>query len=114
MCTGLEPVFLGMGASAGTAAALATATGAVGAGALASKVLTPKMPQINIPKPEAPPKETKSQAAKQPDRTASVVANAAAASPGGALSGNSATFLTGPSGIDPALLNLGKNTLLGQ
>lgn len=117
MCTGIEPIFLGMGASAGTAAALATATGAVGAGLAAkqaAKALTPKMPDIKVPKPEAPPAESKSQAAKQPDRAAAVAANIAAAGPGGALSGNSATFLTGPSGVDPSTLNLGKNKLLGQ
>ena len=38
-------------------------------------------------------------------------ANDAGATPGGA--GNS-TLLTGPGGVDPSALTLGKNTLLGQ
>ena len=62
-----------------------------------------------VPKPEPPP-----QPVKQPKREAAVASNAAAAAPGGALAGNSSTFLTGPSGIDPSTLNLGRNSLLGQ
>lgn len=30
------------------------------------------------------------------------------------MSGNSSTFLTGPAGIDPSTLNLGRNTLFGR
>jgi hypothetical protein len=80
-------------------------------GAALSTVMAPKMPTPQIPDAVKPPA---SQATKAPERAASVTANAAAASPGGALGGNSSTFLTGPSGIDPSMLNLGKNKLLGQ
>lgn len=92
MCTGLEPMLLG---AAGAAAA--------------SSLLAPKTPSVEIPQPTKPP-----QASKAPDRAATVATNKAAAGPGGAMSGNSGTFLTGASGIDPSSLNLGKNTLLGQ
>jgi hypothetical protein len=106
MCTGLEPLF----AFAGSAApALATGVGALGAGALAGQVLKPSVPAPapqTVTKPPAP--------VKKPERPAAVQANAAAAGPGGAMSGNSSTFLTGPSGIDPSALNLGMNTLLGR
>lgn len=54
------------------------------------------------------------QAAKTADRTKALTTNMAAMGPGGALAGNSGTFLTGPSGIASDSLNLGKNTLLGQ
>lgn len=103
---GIEAALLSLGASAGTAAAAslgATALGGIGA----AKALTAKAPSVNIPAPEKPP-----QASKAPDRTAAAAANASTA--GGAMRGNSSTFLTGPSGIDPQTLNLGKNTLLGQ
>jgi hypothetical protein len=62
-----------------------------------------------VQKPEPPP-----QASKQPKREAAVTANAAAAGMGGAMAGNSSTFLTGPQGVDPSTLNLGRNSLLGQ
>lgn len=55
-------------------------------------------------KPDAKP-----QASKTPDRPAMSAANAAMGA-----KGNSGTFLTGPSGVDPSTLNLGKNTLLGE
>lgn len=45
---------------------------------------------------------------KRPDTAAMI--DAAAQS---ARSGNSGTMLTGPQGVDPGLLTLGKNTLLG-
>jgi len=50
------------------------------------------------------------QAAQQPDQRAQRVA-AAAAGPSGAPAG---TMLTGTAGVANDLLNLGKNTLLGQ
>lgn len=46
--------------------------------------------------------------AKKPDVGAMLSANQAAAKAGG-----SGTMLTGPTGVDPASLQLGKNTLLG-
>lgn len=45
---------------------------------------------------------------KAPDSAALLSANIA-----GANGGNSSTMLTGTAGIDPSLLQLGKNTLLG-
>lgn len=85
------------------------------AGMAMATAMAPKMPNIKVPDPVKPPDPiAKSQSAKAPDRAASANANAAAAAPGGALSGNSGTFLTGPTGIDPSTLNLGKNVLLGE
>ena len=46
--------------------------------------------------------------AKTPDVAAMMAANALAGS-----SGQSGTMLTGPGGVDPSLLTLGKSTLLG-
>jgi uncharacterized protein HemX len=42
-----------------------------------------------------------------------VQASQAGAGQGGGAPGVAQTFLTGASGVDPSLLNLGKNTLLG-
>lgn len=92
MCTGMEA--LAIGAMAGTTA---------------SSLMAPDMPTPVIPKPTEPPK-----AAKAPERASSAFNNRAAAGPGGAMSGNSGTFLTGPSGVDASALTLGRNTLLGQ
>jgi hypothetical protein len=109
MCTGLEPLFLAGGATAASAATMATMTGVMGAGMLAGKIMQPKLPKIE------PIKESdRPQASKEPDRAGIAAKNAAAAAPGGSMAGNSGTFLTGPSGIDPSTLNLGKNTLLGE
>lgn len=47
--------------------------------------------------------------AKRPDTGAMLSANEQAAK-----AGNAGTMLTGPMGIDPAALQLGKNTLLGS
>lgn len=109
MCTGLEPLLLGLGASSASVGALATGLGAAGVGILGShiaKQLAPKTP--TIPTPEKPP-----QATKAPDRTAMLAANASAAMPG-AMRGNSSTFLSGTGGIEMSTLNLGRNTLLGS
>lgn len=95
--------------SASTVAMMGAA--AVGGMALSS-AMSPKMPTPQVPDPVKPPQA--SQASKAPDRAPMVAANKAAAGPGGALSGNIGTFLTGPAGIDPSTLNLGKNVLLGQ
>lgn len=81
--------------------------GVVGGMALTGAFKKPKMPAMQAP--EKPP-----QATKAPDRRGAASANAAAAMPGGAMAGNSGTFLTGAEGIDPTGLNLGKNTLLGE
>lgn len=52
----------------------------------------------------APPQ---SQASRQPDQSAARSAGARMAG------GTSSTMLTGPGGVQPNLLNIGKNTLLG-
>lgn len=62
------------------------------------------------PKPQglaAPP-----QGSKAPDAS-SILAGVSAQGQGGGSAGVAQTFLTGPGGIDPALLKLGKTTLLG-
>lgn len=83
--------------------------GALASAASSVKSLTTKSPKATVPEPEKPP-----QATKAPSREPMLAANTMAASPAGAMSGNSGTFLTGPSGVDPSSLNLGRNTLLGQ
>lgn len=109
---GIETALVAAGMSAATAAAVGTAATVVGGG-LALKALTQKAPKAPAVKPltaaDKPPAQ-----AKAPDRPAISAANKAAAGPGGAMSGNSGTFLTGPSGVDPSTLVLGKSTLLGQ
>jgi hypothetical protein len=52
------------------------------------------------------------QAGKVPDANADLTKNAGVGQAGGSP-GVAQTFLTGPGGVDPSLLNLGKSTLLG-
>jgi hypothetical protein len=79
------------------------------AGASVYTAATAKSPDTPAPPaPEKPP-----QAAKAPD-VAPLRAKNAGAALMGPLAGNSSTMLTGTSGIDSALLSLGKSTLLGQ
>lgn len=52
------------------------------------------------------------QAAQSPDANTDITKNAGAGQAGG-NPGVAQTFLTGPGGVDPSLLNLGKSTLLG-
>lgn len=73
----------------------------------AVRALSPDMPNMQNTAPGAPPKA----GAKQPDTQAMSSANAKAS---GVNAGPASTFLTGPTGIDPSQLTLGKNTLLGQ
>lgn len=82
------------------------AAGMVGAfiGSQTGKSKTPAMQSA-----VAPPA---SQAAKAPDAS-SVAAGQAGAGQAGGAPGVAQTFLTGPGGIDPSLLNLGKTSLLG-
>jgi hypothetical protein len=99
---------LGGGAAlAGGSTAAAMLAGGLGLGLAAKAMKKDKAPAVQAP--TKPPQETQ-----KPERPTVVANNAAAAGPGGAMSGNSGTFLTGPSGVDPSTLNLGKNTLLGQ
>jgi len=96
--------------------AISATTIAVGAaaGLAATKILAPKKPDIPAapPAPVAPPAP---QAAKTPDpaalRKKNIAAEGAGSVPG---AGGGATLLTGPSGVSPDMLNLGKATLLGQ
>jgi len=87
------------------------AAGAVTAASLAataySAVQASKAQKQAIPTPDKPP-----QATKTPERAALATNLAAAAK--GSLSGNAGTFLTGPAGIAPDTLSLGKTTLLGR
>lgn len=69
----------------------------------ATKVLAPEMP--TPPTPEAP--KPPPQGAKQADQSA---VRGAATAGGGS---GSSTMLTGPGGVAPNLLSIGKNTLLG-
>lgn len=107
---GIETALLAMGASAGVASAVSLGATALGAAGAIKALKAPKAPEVKpLTAADKPPAK-----AKAPDRPAISRANAAAAGPGGAMSGNSGTFLTGPSGVDPSTLTLGKNTLLGQ
>jgi hypothetical protein len=78
-------------------------------GYLASKNMQPDVPQPQATEPAKPP--SKQAEGKQPDTKAMAGANA---NPSGINAGPASTFLTGPSGIDPSQLTLGRNTLLGQ
>jgi hypothetical protein len=91
-----------------------TTMGAVGLGLLGgmavAKSMTPDMPQQSPTAPASPPKPSP-QSAKQPQVPALRAANAMQT---GVNAAPSSTFLTGPGGIDPKTLQLGRNTLLGQ
>lgn len=78
-------------------------------GAVAAAALTPSPKTPALQKPEAPPQP---QAAKMPDASAIARGQAGAGQAGGSP-GVAQTFLTGPGGIDPSLLQLGKTSLLG-
>jgi len=84
-----------MGISAAAAAFVAGAAVAV----TANKAQKPNIP-------------AKPQASQVPDANTDITKNAGTGQAGG-NSGVAQTFLTGPGGIDPSLLNLGKATLLG-
>lgn len=62
-------------------------------------------------KPDIPATPTP-QGDKVPDADADITKNAGTGQAGGSP-GVAQTFLTGPGGVDPSLLNLGKSTLLG-
>lgn len=83
----------------GLSAAAAAAVVGAGLSIWANKNNKPKIPA-------AP------QAAQVPDANTDITNNAGSAQAGGSP-GVAQTFLTGPGGIDPSLLNLGKATLLG-
>jgi hypothetical protein len=68
-----------------------------------------KSPQMQA---AAPPPLPAAQTAKTPDASA-VAQGLAGTGQAGGTPGVAQTFLTGPGGIDPSLLQLGKTTLLG-
>lgn len=82
-------------------------TSVVGLAASSMMKQSPKMP--TAAEPTAPP-----QAAQRPDQQA-MRSNAAgnAGGPRPTSAGNQGTQLTGPSGVSPDMLTLGKSTLLG-
>jgi len=77
---------------------------------LASSMM-PKTP--DIPAPATPAAVPQSQAAKTPTAD-TVQGQMAGAGQAGGSPGVAQTMLTGPSGVDPASLNLGRNSLLGS
>lgn len=89
-----------MGITAGLVAGLAVT--AFAGGAAVSAANRPKTPNL----PKMP------QASQVPDANTDITKNAGTGQAGGSP-GVASTFLTGPGGIDPSLLNLGKSTLLG-
>lgn len=91
-----------MGISGTAALAIAAAAAGYYASSQTNKPKTPPLEQA----PSAP------QSSKAPD-AGSVRAAQSGAGQAGGSPGVAQTFLTGPGGIDPALLNLGRSTLLG-
>ena len=75
-----------------------------------SALFSPSVP--SIPAAPAPVIEPPKQAEKAPDASALRDQNKAKMT-GGMSAGPASTLLTGPSGVDPTALALGKNTLLG-
>lgn len=94
-----------MGAQAGIAIAAAVLGNVIGS---ANK---PK----DMPTPMAPPAPPPSQAAKTPDAQGVLgqMQGTGQAGGGGGTPGVAQTFLTGPGGVDPSKLSLGKSSLLG-
>lgn len=88
---------------------IAYAAAAMAGGYAASRALAPDIPTPQATAPTAPP--SKQAAGKQPEVSAMRSANGAGS---GMNAAPASTFLTGPSGVDPSTLTLGKNTLLGQ
>jgi hypothetical protein len=76
-------------------------------GFAASALFNKKTSAATIAPPKPPP-----QASKAPD-AAGVLKSQQGAGQAGGAPGVAQTFLTGAGGIDPALLQLGKTTLLG-
>lgn len=90
---GLDPITLGVGA------------GLIGGALLGGMTQSPKIP--DAPKPTAPP-----QASQSPDAGAAL-ANMRGTGQAGGAAGATQTMLTGPGGVNPDALTLGKSTLLG-
>lgn len=79
-------------------------------GLAASAAMAPKAP--NMPAPGDATPAPQSQAAKMPDQSA--VRRQGAGGGTGAAPAAASTMLTGPGGVAPGALSLGKSTLLGQ
>lgn len=80
-------------------------------GSILTKLLAPKEQKPQQPDtPAAPTPPPTPQAAQTPDQAAR---RAPAFGAGGAASAAGSTLLTGPEGVAPSLLNLGKNSVLG-
>ncbi len=71
-----------------------------------------KSPSPPPPPPPPPPPEPAKQAEKAPDAEVARAKNKNAMA-GGMNAGPNSTLLTGPGGVDPTSLSIGKNTLLG-
>lgn len=104
MCTGIE-IALAVGAAASTVASVYTGQQQ----ASAQKAATQQAKQASDDTAARADQEVNRANAKTPDSNALQAANEQSAK-----SGQSGTMLTGPTGVDPSLLALGKNTLLGQ
>ena len=117
---GLETIGLALGATAETAATV----GAMAAGTAASTALGVYQGQKAAGAQKSAQAQAAAQASstakaadeannrinqKRPDTVAILAANAQAGK-----GGQAGTMLTGPQGVDPSTLQLGKNTLLGQ
>ena len=81
---------------------------AMAAGTTVSAIAASQQKAPNIAAPTPPP-----QAGKAPD-VANTMQGMTGAGQAGGSPGVAQTFLTGSQGVDPSLLNLGKNTLLGS
>lgn len=109
---GIESALAAIGTWLGASGTAATAVGGMAVASAATTAMSaaaalkkPKMPGIpGLTEQDRPP-----QATRTPDRTPMAAGNLAAG-----RMGNAGTFLTGAGGIDSAMLNLGRNTLLGQ
>lgn len=86
--------------------AAASLAGGLFGGALLGQAMKPKLPSP----PEPPPTASAQQAAKNPSWLGMRRQNAQQA----ANQGPASTLLTGPRGIDPNTLTLGRTTLLGS
>ena len=79
--------------------------------ALAPSPQQPRQQQVLAP--PAAPGQAPQAGARAPDYEASLAANRRRETGGGPTATPSSTFLTGPGGVDPSKLVLGRNTLLG-
>lgn len=83
--------------------------------AVVSPIMGAVMPQADAPPPPAAPVlPPQAQAAQAPDEQARRASQRASGPTGPATAAAAGTMLTGPGGITNDLLNLGKNSLLGQ